>query len=476
MRRISIPELVEFHGKVEAYGKQVMEDNSLYKTLLQSFASDEQFSGQVAEAAKAYYQEFHGLFLNNYEMVLMNYAWNVSMIYRNFSSEVVEDMTATVTIEHFDYLTQEVAGFTEEFLEVKEHLTMLLNNHNHVMPLNDYESENVMVMYDNKKRNLQSLTNETENFIQGTVHLFDETIAKLDQLEALLNKSSEYVSTNAFNYTPGSLASSGFEIFAPPISGEVYDLTGEYGGNQMEMIELLTGYDLWGNVANLTEAQKAEGERLRAYLKSKFPDWGEAKLDQFAMQLTDNGCTYVAFCNTLVNKYIDDPEAFEDTFGFPLYVDGKLNYNQLILDFYCDTYDVSGKFLWFEMEGEQTSETASEYRFQKYLDNHDINNDVIIREGWFGLDPISASKANYEKYSQSGQVIIIISPVQMHYPDGSPYPSEGVTDLTAAHAMTIIGMTEDGGFLVSSWGKQFVVTAEDLEGYSTANLWVVEYD
>lgn len=49
------------------------------------------------------------------------------------------------------------------------------------------------------------------------------------------------------------------------------------------------------------------------------------------------GCGYVAILNTILAVYAGRGDEFERKFGFPMYRNGDLNYDQLLVDFYATT-------------------------------------------------------------------------------------------------------------------------------------------
>ena len=82
---------------------------------------------------------------------------------------------------------------------------------------------------------------------------------------------------------------------------------------------------------------------------------------------------------------------------------------------------------------------------------------------------------NYHEYAKKGQVIISTRPLNLwkRKADGS-YMLVDTRD--GGHAMTVTGVTEDGRFIVSSWGETYYLNP-DLSVYtSLCDIQLVVYE
>lgn len=267
----------------------------------------------------------------------------------------------------------------------------------------------------------------------------------------------------------------------------VYDENGEYGGDQ-------------GSPASKFYSDEKFAEIIRSY----YPDYTEAEMLILLRRLNNEGCGYVAMINTIFVHYENDPKGFEEKFGFPMYsIDENgykvMNYDYLLVDFYCATDNRNKKsflfFSWEELDeyedykekdtdgniidgpkfdydlrqdatGSGTSVDSREYRMEKYMSDHGIS--VDVREN------ISATASNYDKLAADGQVVIRVNPVKMYDKNGNEKYIEG------GHAMTVTGKDSNGNLIVSSWGEIYTVNPNDfpVSNYdgSYADLQVVVYE
>ena len=233
------------------------------------------------------------------------------------------------------------------------------------------------------------------------------------------------------------------------IDSIVFDDEGAYGGDQGSPKK------------NIYYSEKYIYDIVRKY----YPNYSDDEIEAFLIKLNSEGCGYVAVINTIFASYEGREDDFEKTFGFPMYgKDGDLNYDYLLVDFYAATDNHNRRrFLWFEwdeykskedstiIKGRGTSQEDREYRTHLYLDEKGVqveienNKDVTI--------------SNFKELSEDGYVIISYHDGNLYNEDGSVYMHIG------GHAMTITGVTSDGRYIVSSWGKQYYINPS--EGNST---------
>ena len=204
------------------------------------------------------------------------------------------------------------------------------------------------------------------------------------------------------------------------ITNPAFDRDGQYGGYQ--------------------GSPEQHSEDLSEIVRKYYPDYTQAQIDNLLSELREHGCGYVALCNTLFAKYSGHEDDFEKKFGFPMYVDGELNYDALIVDLFCS----SGNY-----NGDKTEGTTN-YKRKKmwipYLKKHGINVEVN--------NDLEITTSNFYQYYKSGQVIISVHPCILENKDGN-IVYQGKSD--GGHAMTVTGVTDDGRFVVSSWGRTYYV-------------------
>lgn len=231
-----------------------------------------------------------------------------------------------------------------------------------------------------------------------------------------------------------------------------FDGKGQYGGNQ-------------GSPQN-------HADDMRDIVRKYYPDMSDKEVDDYLKKLNSEGCGYVAMINTIFGQFNGKEEEFEKTFGFPMYdKNGELNYDALVTDFYSAT-DNHNRFLLFwdrndpnEDEsvtvGSGTTMGEREYRFEKYMKDHGIHVNV--------KNNVNVTPDNYSKMSKKGDIVIAIHPCALYDKNGNK-----VVDSDGGHAMTVTGVTDDGMYRVSSWGKEYYVKPDDSV-YSSVKFQCVEY-
>ncbi len=213
----------------------------------------------------------------------------------------------------------------------------------------------------------------------------------------------------------------------------VFDPSGEYGGNQKLPV--------------LAPARYAH--IVKTYHYDLKDDKVRERLDLFRTE----GCGYVALINTVFLRFYGEEEKFKKLFGFPMYTpEGKLNFNDLNVDFYCAT-DNHNKCLWFDLiyadedkgckEGFGTTLDSREWRFELYMKRHNVSVDVVDLKG---------RPADIEECMKKGPLIVAVRPTIIYDKKGKV-----VFESTNGHAMTVTGITPDGLIRVSSWGEEHYV-------------------
>ena len=263
----------------------------------------------------------------------------------------------------------------------------------------------------------------------------------LQDLESRMTQMSEALREVMELYRTGEqrvVGQANGEVSEYAVDSVLFDDEGSYGGDQgsLEYLYALDPIRCWGIL-----------HMLREY----YPNMSIFQAFTYFSKLNSSGCSYVALANTIFMEYEGRPEAFEARFGFPMYgSDGDLNYNRLILDVYATTdltgYDGPGL-----PGGPNTATIQSLYR--NYLDAKGLSSDMNMT----GASSMSAEDFR-QAVERGDKVILLVIEDNMYAENGSPHYIGG------GHAVTVTGVTEDGRYVVSSWGEKYYVDPSEMDG------------
>jgi hypothetical protein len=311
--------------------------------------------------------------------------------------------------------------------------------------------------------------------------------------------------TTAFSSGDNSKTSDPHEIDESSKDGsEAFDGKGQYGGDQMD-IEKHT------NVAPFHFLWWGKDNYLYDFIRKHpgYENLTDDEIKELLAKITDGGCGWIASANMIFAEFEGRPEDFEKIFGFPMYKDGDLNYDQLAIDFYLSEH--SKFYIDDEAGNGMTALYASMYNYYKnnpaeFKNKYGIDmlgpdgkitndaykaligerNDLIANSdgkcvvyendppgtsdvertnrlehylGEKGLDfsyeeknPSTTSTSDIQKALDEGKTVVIgIGEYNLYDTNGNPVKQNG-----GSHAVVVTGVTPEGDLIVSSWGEKCI--------------------
>ena len=227
---------------------------------------------------------------------------------------------------------------------------------------------------------------------------------------------------------------------------------GQYGGDQ-------------GSARNLTLQEKRELYKIYRKNNPKAKKMSDRQFQNYLEKMNNEGCGYVALVNMMMNEYYGREEEFEKTFGYPMRdKNGNYNFNHLLVDLYSrmDNYDENGKyhkyndrgffeqgpiFLYDEREdrtGDGTNPKQRKYYFEQFLKEHGVT--AHYETG------VNVTVDNYKQIVKSGKTVCI------NYGYGIIRNENNQPHfINGGHSLVVTGVTDDGKFIVSSWGDKYIL-------------------
>ena len=329
---------------------------------------------------------------------------------------------------------------------------------------------------------------------------------------ALKNITQEYTTYEAAireEFQPGDAR----RMRNPTRESGVFDDHGSYGGDQGDMIDNQAKKQiLWWTIGG----NQALYDAVRTY--PKYADYTDDQIKDLFDKINREGCGYVAMANAIFVQYHGDADAFERDFGFPMYDEnGEYNFDRLLLDIYAETDD---KYFLDEEYGmtSYTNDVLNTYKgredeFRKEFgvplyqngDNTRYNpaaqqavldrvgDRTVVEQQKKGINyldfenrmqhylkeknvPMSSqfqempSTKDVKAYLKMGKSVSIIDNGFNLYDENGNIAHKNV----GGHWMTITEVTDDGRYVVSSWGDKYYLKPDELSdfGIEVTDLYV----
>ena len=279
----------------------------------------------------------------------------------------------------------------------------------------------------------------------------------------------------------------------PEMYSDEADEYGLYGGNQKNIYNNFIRYSYIDNF-----------KTIKDIIEKYYPNgnYSQDDLLLLALKMNDTGCGYIAFINTVFEetKNLTDAE-FYDKFGFNRYIltsnyDGTYskvyNYDYMFLDFFLyyqknynnfsSIQDINGNSSINSQNRTVTFDTLTGTA-GTYSDIVAVMGLNYLREKGINLIIDSPTTAGgfdtnilKDALQQDKKIIIAMYNFTMYSTediDGNGLLDDVLYSNLGGHAMVVTGITEDGDYIVSSWGQKYIVRP-NLQG-TNKEEWMMDY-
>lgn len=250
----------------------------------------------------------------------------------------------------------------------------------------------------------------------------------------------------------------------------VFDDDGSYGGNQ--------------GAARFLDENSEEREKIEEIIKRNLADCdipNDMNFSKYLQKMNTEGCGYVALANSVFVYYQGREQDFENAFGYSMYnKKGDLNYNLLIADIYSSMDNRSGgkydKYADYNSAIDGDKENYDPWNdasgrgsdpdnYQEYLDSFMFDKGVNSKVTFLGTDTMNADELKDHTTNRES--------VLLGFFDGNIYYENGKVAqyIDGGHGMIVTGITEDGKYIVSSWGGKYIIDPKD----GKCELYTIKY-
>ena len=231
---------------------------------------------------------------------------------------------------------------------------------------------------------------------------------------------------------------------------------------------------------NATEIKMIDDYAIQ--VMKNYPGMNKKQAIQFLylMETEEGGgsgiCNYASMVNLVFNKYMNNPNLFEEKLGYPMYVtiDGKrqLNTATLLVDLYSiinenvlitkenGIYKISvSNAEYLNLTNNDDGTIVMEY-FQKFLDKKGIDRNVsktFSYNSYTDLMYYEESITNIHDALARGEHIHLSSGGFNLYKSNGNIRAENI----GGHIMSVVGITSDGNLIVDSWGEKLIFNLKE---------------
>ena len=324
------------------------------------------------------------------------------------------------------------------------------------------------------------------NIICGNIKTIQKDILELSLDINKTKKTLNLISTDDFSI----LNLKNLFPFLYSTSFEIFNLNdSEYGTNQMFMYQLFDRYIT--DPESLSEYEKwMIDEVFKQFQDFRFVGDADENFIAFTLKSACNGgCGIASNANIIASIYSGIPDGeskFYDKYGFPLYYQEEngtkhTNFNLLFTKLYLNTisydltydplFDISNRLyvpfrddIYAKIDVKAKNKGLPTFLIESYLKNELTDGFSIDTKVMFGETSIEVYQSNIDDYDYCmiGAHDFCLKPYDAasikQYGANNEWSSASEAGPYAGHFMTITGISENGNYLVSSWGMEFELT------------------
>lgn len=407
--------------------------------------------------------------------------------------------------EHHDSIITE-AGFVSEYTDEEEEKLKLLGDVVH-----ELEYVNSSLIDDSIDEMSDGIL--VQRILESFITLFQDYVTEVNDFNTVISsKMADAVGVYSEfpEFTretdPRLYAEEHYSYTKPAREGDssLYDANGMYGGDQGHPLYTRGIYD------------KDYYDFIRS--QPGFENYTDMQIRQYLWNMNEEGCGYVSAVGVILQAYEGNEKEFEEKYGIPYYTkNGEINYDQLFFLYYAETCgnvftdganpsgayyngvvavavddpDAFEKKYGVPLYNPGTEDISDEAR-QKIYDEYNekvAKGDTVLVTGETANtqleqpnrldhftkehgDTLTAEDVDVSDHplteeeflerTANGEVL------ELSAHDFSLYNDYGIDVMFGTgggHSMTITGITDDGRYIVSSWGKEYYFDPDKCDSH-----------
>ena len=246
------------------------------------------------------------------------------------------------------------------------------------------------------------------------------------------------------------------------------NVEGYYGGNQTKPMDIYRKR-MWSRITfGIVKLTDFEKRHMDLYYKicNKYGVTRDRDVNLQLVNMEEHGCGFITMVNIIADYYKNNPTLFEQTYGFPLYdvtENGErvINYDLLLVDIYLRNNT-----------GGLHNLSVDTDAYEDVLARSFVNQNVSV-----DLCPKDMSIETYRAAMESGNYQYASIAVSKYKLEPYGINPEKAYKSNGGHLMTITGISENGNFIVSSWGFEWeLVEGQPYISNQDGGLFLIHVD
>ena len=384
---------------------------------------------------------------------------------------------------------------TDNYYYTSEDTIVFTDEYNNTYRITNIDGEWILESIVNNDGEYISLLNDKMNLI---MNIFKNNNITITGISFSMKNNYIYIFTDKGDF-----------LFDSTYNNLIYSSNGnnnilEENGIYSDLAQIANQYGGYQGILDVFSDKYLDDPIILNIIKKYFPneDISEEQLQLLFSRIREIGCGYTGCVNTIFDNFSSlSDEEWKNIFGFDRMDNGtyQYNYQYLILDFFLyyqskyENFNSIDELLGnaSELYGQDDLALGEGFDLVQGANGMDSDNLIEVMEEYMNkfninlnVESVDCSNENFientnELFNNGNQIIIITEDINIYYSydyDGNLLVDDIYDSDMYAHGFTLTGITEDGKWLVSTWGKELMIDPQELSEGQYIEIFSFNYE